>query len=76
MEKTLMGTQNEWDPFQKYPTNMLQLLIEYMEALSKGTSSSDIMALIEKHQDILNSGVGPNHLNDAAGMASNSTIYR
>ena len=76
MEKTLMGKQNVWDPFQQLPTNMLQLVIDYMQIMADGSSASDLIAFHEKHKDILQTGVGMEQIYATAGAAGNSTLRR
>ena len=76
MEKGILGTHNTWNPFQVYPTNMLQLLMDYMRVLIKGASTSDILALIDQHKMILSSGIGLDQLFAVARMTGNSTIQR
>ena len=76
MEKTVLGTQNEWYPFQKYPTNILQNVMEYSQILSKGALDSDVQAFVKKNKEFLDTGMGLNRLFTENGMASNSTIQR
>ena len=76
MEKTILGTQNEWYPFQKYPTNILQNVMEYSQILSKGALDSDVQAFVKKNKEFLDTGMGLNRLFTENGMASNSTIQR
>ena len=76
MEKGILGNHNIWNPFQVYPTNMLQLAMDYMRVLLEGASPSDIMALVHQHKMILGSGLGLYELFLAAGMTGTATIQR
>ena len=40
MEKTMSG-RNDLSPFQKYPTNMLQVIIDYRRGLTEDVSALD-----------------------------------
>ena len=76
MEKTILDAKNIWNPFQIYPTNLLQFVIDYKQILARGGSSSDITALIEKHKAILSSDIGIDQLYATAAMAGPSTVLR
>ena len=76
MEKLILGNQDKWSPFQKSPTNALELILDYARSLLEGSSASDILAIINKHKEILNRRIGLGRLYTEAGMAGNSTIHR
>ena len=76
MEKVIFGNQDEWYPFQKYPTNVLQNIMEYSQVLWKGALDSDINAFVANNKEFLDSGVGMELIYNVIGMARNSTIQR
>ena len=76
MEKTIFGNQDEWYPFQKYPTNLLQNIMEYSKVLSKGALDSDIEAFVANNKEFLDTGMGMDLIYNESGMARNSTIQR
>ena len=75
MVKTMSG-KNDWNPFQKYPTNMLQLIIDYRQGLRDDASPLDQKALLNKHKELLETDVGVDKMFAAVGMAGNSTMLR
>ena len=75
MVKTMSG-KNDWNPFQKYPTNMLQLIIDYRQGLKDDASPLDQKALLNKHKELLETDVGVDKMFAAVGMAGNSTMLR
>ena len=76
MEKTLNGTRNEWKPFQIYPTNMLQLILEFMPAVLRSEPESKLKAIFDKHTELLGTGIGVDIMYENSGMARNSSLYR
>ena len=74
MEKSILGNQDEWNPFQKYPTNALELFLDYVESLL--VAPSDILSIIDKHKEILDRPMGLDQLYTEAGMVGNQTIHR
>ena len=71
-----MDKQGDWSPFQKYPTNMLQLYMDHVEILTKGGLAADISVLFQKHKELLKTDVGMDQMFATFGMAGNSTILR
>ena len=76
MEKNIFEAQDGWTSFQKYPTNSLQMIMDYVQVILKGASSSDVVQIIDAHKKILDSGVTLEKLYGETGMAGNSTIQR
>ena len=76
MEKMTLETQDGWTPFQKYPTNSLEMFMDYVQVLLKGGMPSDVMQIIDTHKEILARGVTLDKLYGETGMAGNSTIQR
>ena len=62
MEKSILGNQDKWSPFQKFPTNALELILDYARSLLEGDSAADIVAIIDKHKEILDRRIGLDRL--------------
>ena len=76
MEKTLLGTREEWNPFQFYPTNMLQLILEYMPAVTRSEPAAKLKAIFDKHNELLGEDIRVDIMYEASGMARKTSLYR
>ena len=79
MERTLLSMGEEWSPFQKLPTNALQLVMDYT-ALSYSLQYSNrtrIEEIIKEHQQLIRAAEGGLSLDmiyEMVGMVSERTI--
>ena len=71
-----MGTRNEWNPFQKFPTNMLQFVIDFIPALFRSELVLNLLKILNEHNEIFQYGIGLDTFFEMAGMAQNKSIYR
>ena len=76
MEKSLLGIRDEWNPFQIYQTNMLQLILDYMPAALDSAPPSKLKAILDKHNEILGLGFRVDTMYEMTGMARNTSMYR
>ena len=81
MERTLLKMGDEWSPFQKLPTNMLQLMFDYFPITQSRQYANHtlIHEILRQHEQLigaaeggLNMGMIYQHL----GMVSDRTIRR
>ena len=76
MEKTLLGTKDEWNPFQIYPTNLLQLCLEFFPAVFAAEPLSKLMGILDRHRELLGDVIGVDIMYESATMAKEQSLFK
>ena len=81
MERTLLSMENERSPFQKLPTNVLQLLLDYfpLSYTHQYGNKTLIREIIREHEELIRAvegGLTIDMMYENLGMFSERSILR